>query len=169
MTPTDVIGFLLTCAQTHLMGRPGGVPPIVLVGAEGVGRPYGCCDGILLVESLGMFKWSDDNGERLVSGRDPCDAVIDNQYRVTVKRCAPSFAPGTTGAAPLVSSHNQLALDLVAESWLLTQAVICCVNDDQHCGVDGRVLGRVLDATHSLGDGCQSFSTTIQWEHTPCC
>ncbi|HOY81254.1 MAG TPA: hypothetical protein PLB92_03870 [Rhodoglobus sp.] len=122
---------------------------------------------MLLVESMGEFKWSDDNGERLVTGCDPCDAVMKNTYKITVKRCAPSFAAGPAGEAgapPVPADRTALALDLVAEAWSLAQAIRCCIAAADECRD-----GRVIDATHALESGCKTFSTTIEWEHTPCC
>jgi hypothetical protein len=163
-SPTDTIGFLLACAEAHLTTRPGGVPPIVLVGAEGVTLPYGCCDGILSVESLGEIEWSEDNGPDLVNGCEPCDPVMTNKYRVMVKRCAPSFSQDTSGSPPLPADRNALALALVQETWLFMQAMRCCIINGDLC-----TCGRVIEAKHTLVSGCQSFWVDIEWEHTPCC
>jgi hypothetical protein len=168
-TPTDVLGFLLVCAQEHLETRPVwellGDEPMILVGAEGVSRPYGCCPGLLAVESVGPIAPSPENGPEIVNGCEPCDFEVFNQYKVLVKFCSPSFdAKRVDGSAVPIVDRNTAALALVTETWLLFEALRCCILVADCCP-----SGSVLEAGHSLVEQCAQFWTTIKWEHTPCC
>lgn len=163
-SPVDVLDFLLGCAQAHLVGRPGGIPATILVGASGVSIPYGCCD-LLVVEALGPIERDPDVGPGIVTGCEPCDLTMQITYRVTVKRCVPAFdTTRTDGAPPPVAERNSMAINLVESAWLLWQALRCCINEVGFCR-----CGNVTVANTSLQDGCSQFWTDVVWEHTPCC
>jgi len=163
--PLEVLAFLTNCATEHLAGRPDGVPALILQGAEGVDSPYGCCPRMLVVESLGPFDRGPNVGPGIITGCDPCDLVLTNSFRVTVKDCAPAFdGKSINGAPPVDTVRNALALMLVEEAWLLIQALRCCINDAGMCR-----CGNVTIANHSLTEGCAQYWAEVVWEFLPCC
>jgi len=165
-TPAEAIPLLLNCTQAHLATRPDLPTPVhILLGTDGVGIPYGCCDGILMIESRGPISYDRRQiiqaQPSLINGCDPCDRQVDNKYRVTYKMCAPPFDPrSTAGAPPRVEERNRISMLVMNETWLLFQALTCCIPCE---------YARVDSADHRIVNGCATMWVDITLEHEVCC
>lgn len=166
VTPAEAIPLILNCVQAHLATREDlPTPKYILLGAQGVSTPYGCCDGILVIESRGPIAYDARQivqaQPSMISGALPCDAQVDSQYRVSFKMCAVPFdSTSMTGAAPKVQDRNELALLVMNETWELFQALTCCISSE---------YARVHSADHRIVNGCATLWVDITLEHETCC
>lgn len=160
--PQDALNAILAAASAFMQVSPRTLPQIILVGAAGVSRPYACCDGILVVESLGDFRSVTGAPTSAVTG-EPCDAGWLASYRVTVTKCAPAFDnESASGAAPKSIEHSTLATNLVIDSWAFLESLRCQLSV-YDC------VSHVIAGGHRIESGCARFWADITWEHTLCC
>jgi hypothetical protein len=168
-TPAEVLNAVSLCAQTALQNPPC----VIVVGSDGAGDTYECCDcgtgnGVLAIE-CGSIAPRDRNG-RSVSGSGPCGFdpwIMD----ITVRRrvCVQSFEKGpggvTTGAAVNPQVRTAAALANSAEGWLMLQRLLCCTQSEWK-GCNAQVVYHKL---LQPSGGCFGHLSVVKFELFPCC
>jgi hypothetical protein len=106
-----------------------GAPGRLIVGDPNIDWSN-CCDGILGVE-MARFDFSGNqwpsSGQYQPTpfGEDCASDIWLAEFNVAIVRCAPSFGPGDTGAAPTAAALNQSAAGLLADVRAVWKALRC--------------------------------------------
>lgn len=125
-SPVDVLNSVLICAQGALSGN---IPAQVVVGTNGIGHPYGCCDGGLLVVAWEASQRSFEDLTRTSSSGVPCNQRMTITVVVSVRRCTATYAltaGGTIGTAVSPEDRTAAGIQLAAEAWAFLSAFACC-------------------------------------------
>lgn len=175
-TPNAVVEAVRACAEAGYLDTASAwaYPGVVLVGADGVGDGYSCCeDGLLIVE------WSElthDSSSDTAS--QTCDESWKLKVQLTVKRCSQVFDQGaggnSNGGSPSPAVRNNESLSISGEAFYIGQVLRCCA-------ISADTL------TPALGDGwkeccatvdkisvnkngvCWTFTVDLTFEMTLCC
>lgn len=157
---------VLLCAQGALAPD---VPEQIVVGTAGIGDPYSCCDGgLLVVEWDASDRPEVDVGGTLTSGGSGCRERMVVTIFVTVMRCTASYAltaGGTIGTAVSPEDRTAAGVQLATEAWRFLTALKCCQRDAwRGCTVDvvsqnlipvsGQCFGHETTLTAMLGLCC---------------
>lgn len=129
---------VLLCAQGALAPN---VPEQIVVGTAGIGDPYGCCDGgLLIVAWEASEKPEVDAGGTLTSGGVGCRERMQVTITVSVRRCTATYeltAGGTIGTAVSPEQRSVAGIQLANEAWAFLTALRCCQRDAwRGCVVD---------------------------------
>lgn len=167
-TPAGALEAVRACVMAYLTPEEteGWTSPRVLVGPQGVGHGYTCCDeGLLVIEWLSTSpKVTTDS----VRG-DPCQDELAANIRVTLSRCIGLFSnPGgiTDGSPPTVADRNGAASAISVEAFGLLEALLCCIHSDswEDCGV--RFVNQDLQPPRGR---CWAHSILLRADLVACC
>lgn len=175
-TPNAVVEAVRACAEAGY-NSPDSLwdyPGIVLVGADGVGDGYSCCeDGLLIVE------WSDithDSSDDTSS--QTCDENWKIKLRLTVKRCSQVFNQGpggtTDGGSPPPAVRNNESLSISSEAFYIGQVLRCCAiswdYETPTLGDGWKECCATVDKISVNKSGvCWTFTVDLTFELTLCC
>jgi len=125
-SPVEALNAILICAQGALAGD---VPTQVVVGTAGIGDPYGCCDGGLLVVAWETSQHPFEDLAHTTTSGVGCRERVTLTVLVSLRRCTATYAltaGGTIGTAVSPEDRTAAGVQLATEAWAFLTAFTCC-------------------------------------------